>query len=105
MTDREITTLMHRLFWSRWIGPDPYVHLMVNDALDEGRVRSLLDQYIQGDELLLFVNPQHLAFSSRRAAFGHIKSLLQHGAVRIADPQFQGRVLIEPLGVGTGSAV
>jgi hypothetical protein len=105
MTDREITTLMHRLFWSSSVGSDPFVHLMVNDALDESRVHSLLDRYIQGDELLMFVNSQHCAFSSRRDAFANLKSLLQHGTVRIADPRFRGRVIIEPLGVGTGSAV
>jgi hypothetical protein len=96
---------MHRLFWSSSLGPDSYVHLKVNDVLDESRVRSLLDRYIEGDELLIFVNSQHCAFSSRRDAFTQIQSLLQHGTVRIADPRFQGRVIIEPLGVGTGSAV
>ena len=104
MTNREITTLMHRLFRSN-LGPGEYVHLMVDDQLDRARVDDLLARYIPGDDLLIFVDRNHCAFSSRENAFENVRKFMPHGSVRIADPRFQGRVIIEPLGVGAGNAL
>jgi hypothetical protein len=104
MTNREITTLMHRLFRSD-LGPGEYVHLMVDGQLDRARVDELLARHIPGDELLIFVDRNHCAFSTREKAFEHIREFMPHGRVRIADPRFQGRAIIEPLGVGAGSAL
>lgn len=104
MTNREITSLMHRLFRGG-LGPGEYVHLMVDDQLDRGRVDELLARFISGDELLIFVDRNHCAFSNRQKAFEHVREFMPHGTVRIADPRFRGCVTIEPLGVGTGSAL
>jgi len=102
MTNREITTLMHRLF-PGGLGPTDYVHLMVEGGLDRARFGALLDSYIPGDELLIFVDRNHCAFSNREQAFEFVRDFMEHGRVRIADPRFQGRVIIEPMGVGTGT--
>ncbi len=101
MTNREITTLMHKLFLGD-LGPADYVHLMVDDQLDQARVGTLLDRYVPGDELLIFVDQNHCAFASRESAFQYILKFMQSGRVKIADPKFRGRVIIEPLGVGAG---
>lgn len=78
---------------------------MVDDRLNRARVSALLDRYIPGDELLIFVDRNHCAFSSRESAFEYIREFMQSGRVRIADPRFRGRVIIEPLGVGAGNAL
>lgn len=105
MDAREITTLMHRLFRGDIPQTDGWVHLIVDGEFDRSRVDSLINRYIQGDELLLFVNAQHCVSSTRVDAFTHIKSLLPHGTVRIADPRFHARILINQIGVGVGSAL
>jgi hypothetical protein len=102
MTNREITTLMHRLFPTD-LGPIEYVHLMVDDRLNSARLNALLDYYIPGDEVLIFGDRNHCVSSSRELAFDFVQNFMQHGRVRIADPQFRGRVIIEPLGVGGGT--
>ena len=104
MTNREITTLMHRLFGSD-LGPLDYVHLIVDDQLDRTQVDVLLDRCIPGDELMIFVNSKHVAFSKRDEAFEYIRDFMRQGRVKIADPKFHGRVIIEPLGVGAGRAL
>lgn len=104
MTNREITTLMHRLFRGD-LGPGEYDHLMVDDQLDRARVDDLLERYIPGDGLLIFVDRNHCVLSSRASAFEYVREFMPHGRVRIANPSFRGRVIIEPLGVGAGSAL
>lgn len=104
MTNREITTLMRRLFPGD-LGPIEYEHLMVEDRLDRTRVDALLDRYIRGDELLIFVDRNHCVSATRETAFDYIREFMGHGRVRIADRRFKGRVIIEPLGVGAGNAL
>lgn len=104
MTSREITTLMRRLFRGD-LGPADYLHLMVNDRLDRVLVNGLLDRYIPGEELLIFVDRNHCAFTGRERAFEYIAAFMRHGRVKIADPRFNGRVIIEPVGVGAGKAL
>ena len=101
MTNREITTLMHRLFRGD-LGPGEYVHLMVDDQLDRALVDDLLARCIPGSELLIFVDRNYCAFSNREEAFESIREFMPHGRVKVADPRFQGRVIIEPQGVGAG---
>lgn len=103
MTPREITTLIHRLFYGDISHDDGWVHLMLNSELCEERVVSFIDKYFDSSELLLFVNSQHCMSSSKMEAFGNIKHLLFLGIVRIADPRFQTRALINPIVVGVGS--
>lgn len=104
MTNREIATLMHRLFPGD-LGPADYVHLMADDRLDRARLDELLDRCLPGEELLIFVNQNYCAFSDRQGAFAHIEEFMRIGRVRIADPKFRGRVIIEPSGVGAGNAL
>ena len=104
MTNREITTLMHRLFRGD-LGPVEYVHLTVDDQLERARVDDLLARFIPGSDLLIFVDQNHCAFSSREKAFENIRKFIPHGRVKIADSLFQGHVIIEPLGVGAGYAI
>lgn len=105
MTNREITTLMHRLFPGDLPGAGEYVHLMSDDELSRERVDALLNRYIVGNELLIFVNRNYCAFSGRAEAFEYIREFMLHGRVKIADPRFRGKVIIEPLGVGAGDAL
>ena len=101
MTSRDITTLMHRLFRSD-LGPGEYVHLIVDDQLDRARVDDLLWRYIPGDDLLSFVDSNHCVLSTREGTFDNVRGLMPYGKIKIANPRFQGRVVIEPLGVGAG---
>ncbi|VEE16534.1 hypothetical protein [Ectopseudomonas mendocina] len=105
MDARQITTLMHKLFYGDIPHNDGWVHLMIDDALSHNKVNDLIEKYIKGDELLIFVDPQHCAYSNKSAAFEHIKTLIKYGVIRIADPRFHGRILINPIGVGTGNAL
>lgn len=95
---------MHRLFHGDLPTQDAWVHLMQNEELNEPRLMSLIDAHIKGDMLLLFVNSQNCLCCSKVEAFGHVKNLLSQGVVKIADPAFNGRVLVHPLGVGVGHA-
>ena len=95
---------MHRLFRGD-LGPQEYAHLMVDDQLDRARVENLLASCIPGPDLLIFVDRNHCAFSGREDAFETIGKFMLRGRVKIADPRFQGRVIIEPLGVGAGCAL
>ena len=106
MNQREITTLMHRLFIGSLPGNDAWVHLMQDGRLNERKVMALIEEYIRGDTLLLFVNAQNCLRCSKAEAFAHVERLHAMGSLRIADPAFNGRVLIEPsLGVGAGHAL
>ena len=100
MTNREMTTLMHRLFPGDLPGAAEYVHLMVEGQLDRERFNALIDRYIPGNELLIFVNRNHCAVADRAGAFEHVRGFMAYGRVRIADPRFKGRVIVEPLGGG-----
>ncbi len=103
MTKREITTLMHRLFYGCLPGNNAWVHLMQEDEVDKQKVMLLIDEYIEGDALLLFATAQNCLCCSKVDAFENIKRLLAFGTLKIADPLFIGRVLIEPsLGAGAG---
>ncbi|MNG17244.1 hypothetical protein D3C85_972130 [compost metagenome] len=105
MDARQITTLMHKLFYGDISQEDGWVHLVVDGRLNCDKVNQLINRYITGDEVLLFVDPQHCAFSSKENAFSHVEQLIEHGTVRIADPRFNARILISPIGVGVGSAL
>ena len=96
---------MHRLFRSELPGSHEYANLMVDEQLDRGRVKALLNRYVVGNELLIYVDLDHCAFTDREQAFEHIRDFMPHGRVRIADPRFSGRVIVEPMGVGAGCAL
>jgi hypothetical protein len=105
MEPRQITTLMHRLFYGDIPDTDGWAQLMVNGELNAERVNSLINRYIKTENLLLFVNSQHCAYTLKSDAFEHTKKLILHGTVRIADPQFHARILISQIGVGVGSVL
>ena len=105
MDARQITTLMHRLFYGDIPHVDGWVHLVVDGKLNRDKVNQLINRYIAGDEVILFVDTQNCAFSSKENAFQHVEKLIEHGTVRIADPIFHARILINPIGVGVGSAL
>lgn len=96
---------MHKLFYGDIPQNDGWVHLMIDDSLSRERVNDLIEKYIPGDELIIFVDPQHCAFSNKFDAFEKVEALIKYGTIRIADPRFLGRILINPIGVGTGSAL
>ncbi|MCK6395617.1 hypothetical protein [Zoogloea sp.] len=101
MDKRQITSLMQRLFYGD-LGPAEYVHLAEGNELNRVRVDALLEQFIPGDQLLFFVNSQNCSSGRRDEAFEKIQRLLQVGRVKVADPRFEGKVVIDPLGVGAG---
>ncbi len=105
MNARQITTLMHKLFYGDISQADGWVHLFENGELNQARVDSLISRYIEGDELLLFVNAQHCAHTNRFSAFPYVRDFLNYGVVRIADLKFRARILIHPIGVGVGSTL
>ena len=105
MNARQITTLMHKLFYGDIPHNDGWLHLMVGDSIDRNSVNGLIEKYIKGDELLIFVDPQHCVYSNKSAAFEHIETFIKRGTIRIADPNFHGRILINPIGVGCGNAL
>lgn len=105
MDARQITTLMHKLFYGDIPQNDGWVNLMIDDTLSRNRVNDLIEKYIKGDELLIFVDPQHCVHSNKSVAFEHIEILIKYGTIRIADPCFHGRILINPIGVGAGNAL
>lgn len=95
---------MHRVWWSNSIDDgDGWRHLLVADKLDRHRVQALIDDYIVGGTILMYSDSQHAMACSREQVFEHLEMWLPKGQVKLADPKFQGRVLIESLGVGVGS--
>ena len=95
---------MHRLWYGSSItGGDDWRHLMVHDKLDQQRVFALIDDYIVGDTILMYADSQHAMACRRDQVFEQLEEWLPRGQVKLADPRFQGRVLINYLGVGVGS--
>jgi hypothetical protein len=106
MNRREIITLMHRLFYGDLPNGDAYVLLGTDSSkLERVKVDALLDRYIDGPDVLLFVNENNCLAVRKGEAFKHIERMIQLGRVKVADPRFHGRVIIEPSGVGAGSAL
>jgi hypothetical protein len=96
---------MRRLFYGDVPGDDPWRHLMRNGEFDSFACRALLDEYIDADVVL--VHGGTLASSiecTKGEAVAHIAELIKKCRVRVADPRFHSRILIDPIGVGKGSS-
>lgn len=103
MDKREIQTLMHRLFYDDIDQSDGWCHLMKNDQLNRELFESLLDRYFLGKFILVYQNSQQAICCQKAEGFEYVVEFLRSGPVRVADPRFQSRVLINPIGVGVGS--
>jgi hypothetical protein len=102
MNPRQIKTVMNRLFYGDIPVSDGYRHLMVNGELDRGLVENLISSYITGDEVIVYRDARCCVCCPVANAYDVIRAYLSHGRVKLAAPDFSGRIIIEPIGVGAG---
>lgn len=105
MDKREIQTLMYKLFYGDIDQTDGWRHLMKDGSLDKSLFNTLLNDYIyDSPTVLVYLNAQHCTECLKEEAFDHLAEFLKSGTVRIADPRFHARLMINPIGVGIGHA-
>ena len=102
MNKREIQTLMNRLFYGDIDQSDGWHHLLSDGHLDKDLFEEFLFSYIETDTVLVYLNGQNAVQCKASEAHQIVKDLLVHGRVKMADPKFKGRVIIDPIGVGVG---
>ena len=102
MESREIQTLMHRLFYGDINQSDGWRNLFKNGSLDQDLFEHFLASYITEDSVLIYLDSQHSIHCQKQDAFSHVSEFLKSGAVRMSDPRFKAKILINPIGVGVG---
>jgi len=102
MEERQIITLMHKLFYGDIDTSDGYVHLIKENALDREVFERFVGGYIHDELLLIYVNSQNVFSCSLVEAFDIVKSNYSSSRIRIANESFNARIIIEPTGVGVG---
>jgi hypothetical protein len=103
MSPRQIQSLMQRFFYGDIASNDGYCHLIRSGVLAKDAVDQLIAEYISGEHVLIYLSAQECAYCTKAEAFSYIERIYSLGRLRLASPDFQGRVLIEPIGVGAGS--
>jgi len=104
MNKREIITLMHKLFRGDIDTSNEYVHLFKNNELNETLFENFIETHITSDSVLIYLDSNNAVECKSNESYTHVNEYLKSGRVRIADPKFKNRVLIEPTGVGIGSS-
>ena len=102
MIERQIITLMHKLFYGDIDTSDGYVHLIKDNVLDRGMFERFVSGYIYDDILLIYVDSQNVFSCTLVEAFDIVKSNYSNGRIRIANKSFNAKIMIEPIGVGVG---
>lgn len=102
MKERQIVTLMHKLFYGDIDTSDGYVHLFTDGTLDREKFEHFIRGYIQDRNLLIYVNSQRVFSCSLIDAYEIVKANLSDNRVRIANEAFSARIIIEPTGVAVG---
>ncbi|MEA1988326.1 MAG: hypothetical protein U9N57_03825 [Pseudomonadota bacterium] len=103
MNQREIITLMHKLFQSDIDKSDGYEHVFENDDLSEEKLNNFIKQYIETDKVLVYVNSQNAFECKTSSIYSKIKAFIKKDRIRIASPCFSGKILTETTGVAVGS--
>ncbi len=75
---------------------------MEGGRLDKGLFEGLLAKYIEADTVLVYLNSQNAVHCKVSQAYQIVADFLPQGQVKMADPRFNGRVIIDPIGVGVG---
>lgn len=105
MTAREIHSLMRRLFYAGVSAKDGYRHLIKDEQLDPELVGKLLSDYIATRDVIVYADRHAGAQVPFDAAFASIieyRLRNAHARVQVVASDFSSRVVIEPIGVGTG---
>lgn len=102
MEERQIITLMHKLFYGDIDTNDGYVHLIKEDTLDRDVFKRFVGGYIHGEVLLIYVNSQIVFSCALNEAYDIVKPHFSNSRIRIANESFTARIIIEPTGVGVG---
>lgn len=93
---------MRRFFYGDIPMSDGYRNVERDGSLAQDLVDKLISDYILGDQVLVYLTSEECASCLKSTAFAYIKKLYPRGRLRLASLDFQGRVLIEPIGVGLG---
>ena len=102
MEERQIITLMHKLFYGDIDTSDGYVHLIKEGTLDREVFGRFVGGYIHEDDLLIYVDSQNVFSCALIEAYDIVKSYFSSSRIRIANESFTARIIIEPTGVGVG---
>jgi len=102
MNNRQIITLMHKLFRDDIDKSDGYVHLFTNDELDVSKYNAFVSSYIQDENILVYVNSQNVHYCSIKESFELVRKNMSNSRIRLANESFSAKILIESMGVGVG---
>ena len=102
MNNREIQTLMNRLFYGDIDQSDGWCHLMKDESLDKALFEEFVAKYVEADTVLVYLNSQNSVQCEIAEAYQVTKEYLKLGRVKMADPKFKARLIIDPIGVGVG---
>ena len=105
MTSREIQTLMRKLFYFRVSAADGYRHLIKENVLNVGLVDSLIREYVDTKDVIVYASVHQCALVSRSEAYELICEYRRNDAsatVQVVASDFSGRVMVEPIGTGVG---
>lgn len=103
MSQREIVTLMHKLFRGDIDKSDGYVHVFTNEELDKNKIDDFLSSYIDTDTVYIYVTSQNAFECKTKDIYKNIKQHMKNHRLRIATPDFHVKILTEPTGVAVGS--
>jgi hypothetical protein len=103
MNNREIITLMHKLFSGDIDTSDGYVHLFTNDELDISKYEAFVSSYIHGEAVLVFINSQNVHQCTIHESFELVRDNMANNRIRLANENFSAKILIESIGVGVGN--
>lgn len=103
MSPRQIHTLMRRFFYGDIPMSDGYRSIERDGSLARDLVEILIADYIPGDEVLVYLASEKCGSCQKSGAFTYIEKIYSRGRLRLASVDFQGQILIEPIGVGVGS--
>jgi hypothetical protein len=102
MNTRQIVTLMHKLHSGGVNTSDGYEHLMVDGRLELKKFKSFVCRYIKEEKMVFYANSQLVGFGDIQDAFEFTVRNMADNRIRIASTDFQGKIIIEPTGVGIG---
>jgi hypothetical protein len=103
MNNREIITLMHKLFSGDIDTSDGYVHLFTNDELDISKYEAFVSSYIHDETVLVFINSQNVHHCTIHESFELVRDNMANNRIRLANENFSAKILIESTGVGVGN--
>lgn len=102
MNPRRVHALMRKHFPGIEEATRVWVNVADREGLREVQLRSLLDEFISTEPLLVEVHRKVAALLPKADAIQFISEHLSQGTIRVCDREFHGFVVVAANGVATG---